>query len=306
MTIFSIILPFHAAEDTIAATLDSLCAQSFVDWEAICINDRAPDETAGIVARYAARDARIRMVENRGRGPSDARNLGAGLATGRFLAFCDADDLWTVSKLEELYKAFGQDGADGLFGRIGFFERDPADSRTQSTVPQGALSIAMLLAENPVCTMSNLALRRDVFLSVGGFDSSVVHNEDLELLIRLVGEGHSLRGLDRLQVWYRTAPTGLSADLGAMRRGRERAMQTAARYGVLPTPGAEAVYMRYLARRALRLDAGPRMAWGFTLEGLRHSPADFLMPLRRGGATAAASALSFVLSARLRRALFCR
>jgi len=299
----SIILPFHASAPTIAATLDSLQAQSFTDWEAICVNDRSPDGADRIVAEYAVRDRRIRLVTNPGTGPSDARNHGAELATGNYLAFCDADDLWTPGKLAETVAAFGP-GIAGLFGQIGFFTETPCDCRTRSTVPAGALSIAALLAENPVCTMSNLTLRREVFVTTGGLDADAVHNEDLELLIRLVGEGHRIVGLNSLQVWYRTTPTGLSSDLLAMRIGRQRALRTAARYGVAPTRAAEAVYFRYLARRALRLDTGPREAWRLTREGLRMNAAAFLFPARRGVATAAASALSLILTRRLRQTLF--
>lgn len=303
---FSIIMPFHAAAETIAASLESLQAQSVTDWEALCINDRAPDGADRVVAAFAARDARIRLIDSPAAGPSAARNHGAALARGEVLAFCDADDLWRPRKLAELARAFSDTQVAGVYGRIGFFTRTPADYRTQSRVPAGALSIAQLLAENPVCTMSNLSLRRDVFVDAGGLDHAAVHNEDLELLIRLVGLGHRIMGFDSLQVWYRTTPTGLSADLGAMRAGRQRALRTAARFGVHSTARAEAVYMRYLARRALRLDTGPRDAWTYTMIGLRQDPAAFLLPARRGLATAIASALAFTLTPRLRQALFSR
>lgn len=306
MTLFSIIIPFHAAAETIAETLESLQAQSFTHWEAICVNDRAPDGTDRIIAKFASADPRIRLVKSPATGPSAARNHGAVQARGDFLAFCDADDLWCPHKLAELVRAFGEPGVAGVYGRIGFFTRTPEDSRTQSSVPAGALSIAQLLAENPVCTMSNLTLRRDVFLGAGGLDHEAVHNEDLELLIRLVGLGRFIKGMDVLQVWYRTAPTGLSADLDAMRIGRQRALKTAAKFGVRSTARAEAVYMRYLARRALRLDTGPREAWTYTVIGLRQDPVAFLLPARRGFATAIASALAFALTPRMRRALFSR
>lgn len=303
---FSVIIPFHAAAHTIAATLQSLQAQSFGDWEAICINDRTPDGADAIVAAFARQDPRIRLVNSPEAGPSAARNYGAEIAQGALLAFCDADDLWTSEKLEEMHRAFGVQGVSGLYGRIGFFTETPADSRTQSTVPGGALTIPQLLAENPVCTMSNLVLRRDAFLAVGGLDRDAVHNEDLELLIRLVGLGHSIEGIDQLHVWYRTAPTGLSADLGAMQRGRQRALLTAERFGAQPTSRGEAVYLRYLARRALRVDADPKEALGYTLAGIKQNPGAFLFPIRRGGATALASVVAFLLPARQRHALFSR
>ncbi|MDV4146149.1 glycosyltransferase family 2 protein [Shimia sp. FJ5] len=303
---FSIILPFHAAAQTIAATIHSLQAQTFENWELICINDRTPDQSGEIVAAMALRDPRIRLVVSPAFGPSEARNHGAKIARSDLIAFCDADDLWADRKLEELDRAFRAPEVAGIFGRIGFFCETPADSRTQSTVPSGALTIPQLLAENPVCTMSNLTLRRDIFLAAGGLDPDAVHNEDLELLIRLVGLGYRIEGLKSLQVWYRTVVTGLSADLPAMFAGRQRALRTAARFGVHASSESEAVYMRYLARRALRVGATPHDALRYTLAGVRQDPVAFLLPARRGLATALASVLAFVLTQKQRHVLFSR
>lgn len=303
---FSIILPFYNAAQTLQATLDALQAQRFDDWEAICVDDGSTDASAEIVARVAQSDPRFRQVSNPGKGPSDARNHAADLARADLLAFCDADDLWLPEKLAQMAQHFDSASTDAAYGQIRFFQDQPGDCPTVSQVRPDALTILDLLSENPVCTMSNLVVRRDAFLEVGAFDPSLVHNEDLDLLIRLVGHGKQIIGLDALQVWYRTSATGLSSDLHAMRRGRDQAIATAARFGVTPTPKAEAVYMRYLARRALRLDAPKAAAWGYTREGVRHSASGFLFPLRRGAATAAASAVALVLPSSFRRALFAR
>lgn len=303
---FTIILPFQAAEATIDETLDSLQAQTFHDWEAICVNDRSPDASAEIVARYAEDDPRIRLVTSPGIGPSDARNCAVELANSEILAFCDADDIWAPDKLAELAQVFEESSASGVYGQIAFFHEQCGDCRTKTTVPIDDLTIAGLLAENPVCTMSNFTVRRSAFLSVRGFNPKVIHNEDLDLLIRLIGQGHRISGINTLQVWYRTTPTGLSADLSAMRRGRDGAIRSAARYGVSPSPASEAVYLRYLARRSLRLDTDPKVAQRYALEGLRTDATAFLFPLRRGVATAVAVCLARLMTPRLRRALFTR
>ncbi|MEP3346655.1 MAG: glycosyltransferase family 2 protein [Litoreibacter sp.] len=303
---FSIIIPYHNAENTIGQTVESLLAQSFQNWEAIFVNDRSNDSSEQILEGFAVTDARICLQQNPGHGPSAARNRAASLARGDVLAFCDADDLWATGKLAALDKRFEDSQIDGAFGRIGFFSETPLDCKTQSTVGAGVLNIPTLLAENPVCTMSNLSVRRSGYMQCGGLDETVVHNEDLEFLIRLVGTGARVVGVDELQVWYRTSPTGLSADLTAMQAGRARAVETAARFGAEPTPRAEAIYLRYLARRALRLDSPPTDAWGFVWAGMGRSPIGFLFPVRRGVITAVAAALAIVLPHPIRRHLFAR
>lgn len=306
MTRFSIIVPFHNDAATIAATLNSLLGQSFADFELICVGDKPSRQTTEVVRQFCARDARVRVEANPNRGPSSARNHGAAVASGDILAFCDADDLWVADKLAQLDRVFAETGIDATFGQIGFFSETPGDCPTRSTVPTDALTIPDLLAENAVCTMSNLAVRRQVFAAVGGLNPAAVHNEDLELLIRLAGEGHVIIGVDRLQVWYRTSGSGLSSNLEAMRAGRARAVATAARYGVAPSPASEAIYMRYLARRALRLGAEPSMARAYARAGLALSARSFLNPIRRGVPTALGAALAPALPRPIRQALFAR
>ncbi|MGX9355811.1 glycosyltransferase family 2 protein [Roseobacteraceae bacterium S113] len=291
MSLFSVIIPFYNAAETLASTLESLRAQTFGDWEAICVDDGSSDASRAIADRFAAQDARIRVYANLGKGPSDARNYAASLAGGDLLAFLDADDLWVPNKLSALATAFEDMSTDALYARIGFFDKSPSDCQTQSSILPRPLCIGDLLAENPVCTLSNLAVRACAFRRIGGFDATISHNEDLDFLIRLIGEGHMVAGLDRVLTWYRASATGLSSDMNAMLESRNRVVQTAALYGCGPTRADEAVYLRYLARRALRLHAPSGEAWAYAFQGLRRHPLRFLTPFRRGAATALAAAL---------------
>jgi glycosyltransferase involved in cell wall biosynthesis len=302
---FSIIIPCFNAQETIVATIDSIKAQSETDWEMICVDDGSTDLTREMILSEGRNDPRIRLVTNTGKGPSVARNLGAEEeATADLIAFCDADDQWAPYKLRELNEVFADRFIDAVYGKIGFFQSDPSDAVVFSTVPRGDLSIDVLLGENPVCTMSNITLCRRVFLNSGGFDVSMVHNEDLEWLIRLVGQGARVIGLPSLQTWYRTSIGGLSTDLAAMLAGRDRAVQTAARFGVEPSNNSHAIHHRYLARRALRVGGGRADALRHAMHGLAHSPVGFLTPFRRGALTLAGAAAAVVLPRSITRALF--
>jgi len=305
MPVFSIILPCYNAQATIADTLASLSAQSFTDWEAICIDDGSTDATPLVIRKAALNDPRIRLVHNTGKGPSDARNMGAlCCASGDLLAFCDADDLWVSGKLTHLRDIFSDRSVDAVFGKIGFFQQEPGDTDVFSTVPAGDITIDTLLGENPVCTMSNITLRRDVFERSGGFDPAMVHNEDLEWLIRLVGLGARIIGVNVLLTWYRTSPGGLSTDLHAMMAGRARAIETAASFGVRPSKRSDAIHHRYLARRALRTADSRTAPLRLALFGLSHSPAGFLLPARRGVPTLLGALSALLLPRALRQSLF--
>ncbi|WP_460272159.1 glycosyltransferase family 2 protein [Celeribacter sp. ULVN23_4] len=305
MPVFSIVIPVYNAAETLPATVAALKAQTITDWEAILVEDGSNDASWPVAQELSHSDARLKLVRNPGKGPSAARNHGAlKLATGKIIAFCDADDIWLPTKLQDVARCLLEEGVVATFGRIGFFREDISHVRTWSRVPEDDVTVPMLMGENPVCTLSNLSLRREFFADLGGFREDMVHNEDLEFLIRLSGHGYRLKGIDADHVLYRLSPHGLSANLEAMRAGREKALSSAARFGYRPDPGAEAVHLRYLARRALRIGASAKVARALVIEGCRLDARAFLLPARRGGMIALAVAILPILPAPVRRHLF--
>jgi glycosyltransferase involved in cell wall biosynthesis len=307
MTRFSIIIPCYNAAGTLSETLRSIANQTYDAWDVICIDDGSTDATCDILRNACARDPRICFIKNDGKGPSRARNLGAlSVAQGDIVAFCDADDIWGPDKLAQLADCFADQEVDAAYGQIAFFQNDPAKAQVFSTVPRGPLTIPMLLGENPVCTMSNIAVRRAALVQTQGFDETMVHNEDLDWLIRLVGGGARVMGIDICQTWYRSSNNGLSADLPAMMQGRKAALLTAARFGQTPSRKSNAIFFRYLARRALRLGQNRGLAFGFALRGLISSPAGFFDTPRRGLFTLIGAVVAPALPMRLSRALFSR
>ncbi|WP_342077564.1 glycosyltransferase family 2 protein [Yoonia sp. SS1-5] len=307
MPVFSIVMPCYNAAATILETIRSIRAQTRPDWELICVDDGSTDLTPKLIAEVARNDRRIKLVRNPGKGPSAARNSGAvDVAAGDIIAFCDADDIWADEKLTDIMHVFDTTDCDATFGQIAFFCDDPALAHVRSTVPDGPLTIDMLLGENPVCTMSNLSIRKDSLHRFGGLDPAVVHNEDLEWLIRIVGQGGIITGIQSLHVWYRSSPNGLSADLSAMQAGRTHAIKTALGFGVTASRRAEAVHYRYLARRALRMGLARSWAAKAALLGMLQSPRGFLTPPRRGALTLIAAICNLVLPRNVARTLFSR
>ena len=299
---FSIIVPCFDAALTLPATLAALRAQTVADWECLLVDDGSGDATPEIIHQATLADRRFRALRNPARGPSAARNVALTEARCALVAFCDADDLWLPEKLARMAERFHDPAIAAVYARVAFFSegRDGAVSR----IAAGDLTIPTLLGENPVCTMSNLVVRREVFRATDGFDPDMVHNEDLEWLIRLVGAGHRVVGHAETLVRYRTSPAGLSSDLARMRAGREAALETARRLGYRADARAEAIYLRHLARRALRVDAPAVEATRMAIAGLRASPRGFFSDARRGLFTLSGAFLAPLLSRRLRRALF--
>ena len=102
----SIIIPAYNAEKYIKECLDSVLAQTFRDFEALVVNDASTDSTPRIVARYAEKDSRIKLIGSRlNKGVSASRNKGASESKGEYLYFLDSDDLLLPIALESMMNA---------------------------------------------------------------------------------------------------------------------------------------------------------------------------------------------------------
>ena len=111
----SIIIPCFNAEATGCTALDSILAQSCGNWEAIVVDDASRDKSCQIVRDYIQhhQEANIKLhCQPQNGGVSKARNAGMELATGKYLAFLDADDLLDCHFVEKTLECATREGAD--------------------------------------------------------------------------------------------------------------------------------------------------------------------------------------------------
>ena len=88
---FSIIVPVYNVGVYLSQCLDSICAQTFSDFEAIVVDDGSPDDAPAICDNYAQKDARIKVFHKENGGVSTALNLGLEHAKGDWIYFVDGD-----------------------------------------------------------------------------------------------------------------------------------------------------------------------------------------------------------------------
>ncbi len=100
MPVVSIIVPMYNREQYIAHCIQSVCSQTFSDWELILSDDGSTDDTLPLCGSFAQADARIRVLENPHGGVSAARNAGLEAASGQYITFLDSDDSWESDFLE--------------------------------------------------------------------------------------------------------------------------------------------------------------------------------------------------------------
>lgn len=303
----AVVMPVYNAAATLAATIASVAAQDCADFELIAIDDGSRDDSLALLHRLAADDPRIRVLARANGGVSSARNLGVAAATAPLIAFLDADDLWDPGKLSAhlaLHRA--RPALVASYARIAFIAADAtaiAGARTHSSLAPDPLGLLAVLGENPICTASNFVVRRDAFVACGGFDEQLGFAEDQEVLARLIARGGMIAGIDAVLTGYRLSVMGLSMDLDRMHHGWR---EVVARH--LPDPRArarlEALYYRYLARRALRSGGRPGLALRYVVQGLRSDARGFLEQPRRSLATIAAALVAPLLPTTLRLRLF--
>ncbi|GGI05274.1 UDP-glucose 4-epimerase GalE [Egicoccus halophilus] len=186
--VVSVVVPTHNRVRLLAQTLTSVLEQRDVELEVIVVDEASSDATPEVLARLD--DPRVRVLRHeRSQGLSAARNAGASLATGRWLAFTDDDDLWFPDKLASQLAAVEHDGADWAYGGALQFSDGPVLHGLMLPAPW-APDFAELPRRNVVPGGgSNVLVRRELLDTVGGFDPTIDMVADWDMWIRLAREG---------------------------------------------------------------------------------------------------------------------
>ena len=195
----SVIIPAFNAETVVGRAVASALTQTHAPLEIIVVDDGSSDDIAGALRPF---ESRVQLLRKPNGGPGSARNLGASIATGEWLALLDADDWWHPPKLAAQL-ALATDPAVALVHCLSDHSREG--------VP-GALDFPRLWQRNWICN-SSVLLRRSVFEAVGRFEEAreLISVEDYNLWLRIAAAGWGIRLLPELLVHYTTGQ-GLSSE----------------------------------------------------------------------------------------------
>ncbi len=181
MPLVSVIIPTFNRGWILKEAIDSVLSQSFYHYELIVVDDGSTDNTREILASYP----RIIAVTQENRGVSAARNKGAELSTGKFIAFLDSDDLWLPRKLEYQVNFFKKNP----FARICQTEEiwikngTRINPKKRHKKPSGMIFEKCL--ELCLVSPSSVMMTRELFYEAGGFDESLPACEDYDLWLRI-------------------------------------------------------------------------------------------------------------------------
>lgn len=173
----SVVTPTLNAGCFLAATLESVALQGSAV-EQLVVDGGSSDDTRAIVARYP----HARFVELPGSGQTAAMNAGARLARGAYLAFLNADDVFTPGALDALLAAFDErPDTDVVYG--GALHVDAAGA-TIEPYPTRAFDVTALLEACFICQAGSV-IRRTSFERAGGFTPSLSFSMDYDLWLRM-------------------------------------------------------------------------------------------------------------------------
>ena len=120
MPYFSIIIPVYNVAPYLRECLDSVLAQTFTDWEAICVDDGSTDGSGAILDEYAEKDRRFCLVRQENQGVGAARNVGLKQALGKYIVFLDADDSIPTNWLGSFHDVIGKSKCDVVRANLVF------------------------------------------------------------------------------------------------------------------------------------------------------------------------------------------
>ncbi len=180
----SIVMPCHDALAHLAASVDSVLAQTFDDWELIAVDDGSRDGTLAWLRSQA--DPRIRVHSQANQGVSAARNAGLRRARGDCVAFLDADDTWSPDFLARMHAALTAAPAAAL-AYCGWQNLGLPGGHGEPFVPpdyENADKAAALFARCRWPIHAAL-VRRAAVAAAGGFDTRLRNAEDYALWLRI-------------------------------------------------------------------------------------------------------------------------
>jgi teichuronic acid biosynthesis glycosyltransferase TuaG len=215
MTTFSVIIPVYNVSTYIERSLKSVFAQSYQDFEIIVIDDGSTDDTAEQVHRFSDQ-AKLHYVRQDNAGPAAARNTGMKVATGQFIAFLDADDLWHPQKLEAHLRRLHNSPRMGMsFNWFEVLYGYPEGKRVKpwfAPPNQSTLHWIDFLERNWTGTSSTVVVRAECLKDRCGFDARFKTGEDYHLWLEIAKAGWEIGFIPEILTVYRKRPSSLTVN----------------------------------------------------------------------------------------------
>jgi len=241
----SVIIPALNVARYIGQQLEALARQDYAgSWEVIVADNGSVDETRDIVERSRDLLHNLQLVDaSSRRGVASARNRGAEAASGRFLAFCDADDIVAPWWLRHLASEGRHHSI--CYGRLRFFRGEPPSPQkfsNSSNEHDGGL-LTHPFGYLPFASGGNMLVSRESFTALQGFDETYGAGEDVDFCWRAQYSGHTLGSAPEALIFIRLreSPKEQFRQYRGYGKGEVRLYRDHARHGMPRSSAARAV-----------------------------------------------------------------
>ncbi|MBD1847511.1 glycosyltransferase [Cyanobacteria bacterium FACHB-63] len=206
----SVIIPAFNSEKTVQETIQSVLNQTFTDLEVIVVDDGSKDSTLNVVSSIP--DSRVKAFSYENAGVSTSRNRGFFHATGEYVSFLDADDLWTPNKLEAQYEALqANPQAAVAYSWVDYIDQNGKFFYAGNHITASGNIYEKLLLHNLLENGSNPLIRRQAFADTGGFDPTLSGVADWDMWLRLAAH-YEFVAVPSPQVLYRVTADSMSSN----------------------------------------------------------------------------------------------
>jgi glycosyltransferase involved in cell wall biosynthesis len=215
----SVILPTYNCAKYLPESIESVLSQTCKDLELLVVDDGSTDNTKELMSRYASRPEVVYIYQDHAGLPA-ARNTGLKRASGEFIAFIDADDMFLPIRIEKQLRVFdSRKNADIVYTAWRYFYDD--DRRNSMPSPHAKLSgdILFFLKRSNFIPIVTAMVRRSSLGEIR-FDESLKSHEDWDLWLKLAGEGKNFFCLDEELTLIRVRKSSMTYEHSVMDESR--------------------------------------------------------------------------------------
>lgn len=190
MATVSVIIPTYGEPTYLQKAIESVLAQSYVDYELIIVDDNNPgsterEKTEAVISKF--QDQRIRYIQHPyNKNGAAARNTGVEIAKGKYICFLDSDDEYYPDRLKRCVEIVSSTSSKigGVYSGCEF-RRGGKTYHKFTKVTSGNFIVDTLACSFKFCSGSNLFVKRQVIDDLAGFDEAFLRHQDYEFLVRL-------------------------------------------------------------------------------------------------------------------------
>ena len=241
----SIITPCYNAEDFIAETISSVQSQTFTNWEWFIVDDFSKDASVSIIAEFAQKDARIKLLPlKKNAGAAVARNMGIALAQGNYMTFIDADDVWSNRFLAENVSRIDQ--SEGfLCASYEMYDATLNRKLGELIVPEYA-TYSAILKKN---TISCLTAFIDISRLGKEFMPEIKYRQDMGLWLKYLKKINRVEGISESLAIYRIGKKSLSSNKANLLKHQWTFYRKVEKLSVLSSGYYFSIWMFYGAKK---------------------------------------------------------